>query len=129
MPTIQKTYEMNASAEEVFEALTNPELIQIWSRDEAKMSDKVGGSFSLWGGQMFGVNLEVVPNKKLVQEWSYDQWKEPSKVTFTIKTKGKKTIIDLLHEEVPEKSVSNISDGWDAYYLGAMQEMFEEVKQ
>ncbi|MCC6836947.1 MAG: SRPBCC domain-containing protein, partial [Bacteroidia bacterium] len=97
MPTIQQTYEMNATAEEVFEALVNSEIIQIWSQDEAKMSDQVGGSFMLWGGQMFGTNLEVVKNKKLVQEWCYDQWDAPSKVTFTIKTKGKKTIVELLH--------------------------------
>ena len=128
MPTIEKTYEMNATPEEVFEALVNPELIQNWSGDEAKMTANVGGAFSLWGGQMFGTNLEVVKNKKLVQEWCYDQWKDPSKVTFTIKAKGKKTIVDLLHEDVPEKSVNSISDGWDAYYLGAMQDMFEEVK-
>ena len=128
MSTIQKTYEMNATPEEVFEALVNPEMIQGWSGDEAKMSADVGGKFSLWGGQMFGTNLEVIKNKKLVQEWCYEQWKEPSKVTFTIKAKGKKTVLELLHEEVPEKSVNSISDGWDAYYLGAMQDMFEEVK-
>jgi uncharacterized protein YndB with AHSA1/START domain len=128
MPTIEKTYEMNATPEEVFEALVNPELIEDWSGDEAKMSADIGGKFSLWGGQMFGTNLEVVKNKKLVQEWCYDQWKEPSKVTFTIKSKGKVTILDLLHENVPEKSVNSISDGWDAYYLGAMQDMFAEVK-
>jgi activator of HSP90 ATPase len=128
MPTIEQTYEINASAEEVFEALVNPDLIQDWSGDEAKMNAEVGGKFSLWGGQMFGTNLEVVKNKKLVQEWCYDQWENPSKVTFTIKGKGKKTIVDLLHEDVPEKSVNSIADGWDAYYLGAIQEMFDEVK-
>lgn len=128
MSTIQKTYEMNATPEEVFEALVNPEMVESWSGDEAKMNANVGGKFSLWGGQMFGTNLEVIKNKKLVQEWCYDQWKEPSKVTFTIKAKGKKTVLDLLHEDVPEKSVNSISDGWDAYYLGAMQDMFEEVK-
>ncbi|MGQ0829717.1 MAG: SRPBCC domain-containing protein, partial [Bacteroidota bacterium] len=111
-----------------FEALVNPEIIQNWSQDEAKMGPEVGAKFSLWGGQMFGTNLEVVKNKKLVQEWCYDQWEKPSKVTFTLKTKGKKTIVDLLHEEVPEKSVNNISDGWDAFYLGAIKKMFEEKK-
>ena len=128
MPTIEKSYEMNATPEEVFDALVNPDMIEDWSGDEAKMTPNVGGKFSLWGGQMFGTNLEVVKNKKLVQEWCYDQWKEPSKVTFTIKAKGKKTIVDLLHEDVPEKSVNSISDSWDAYYLGAMQDMFAEVK-
>ncbi|MBL7883718.1 MAG: SRPBCC domain-containing protein [Bacteroidia bacterium] len=128
MPTIQQTYEMNASPEEVFEALVNPEIIQLWSEDEAKMSDQVGASFMLWGGQMFGINLEVVKNKKLVQEWSYDQWDAPSKVTMVIKPKGKKAIVELLHEDVPEKSLKSITEGWNDYYLGAMQEMFEKDK-
>ncbi|MFL5765408.1 MAG: SRPBCC domain-containing protein [Bacteroidia bacterium] len=128
MPTIQQTYEMNATPEEVFQALVDPEIMQDWSGDEAKMSGEVGAKWSLWGGQMFGTNLEVVKNKKLVQEWCYDQWDQPSKVTFTIKAKGKKTVVELLHEDVPEKSLNSITDGWNAYYLGAMQEMFDEVK-
>jgi hypothetical protein len=36
--------------------------------------------------------------------------------------------VDLLHEDVPEKSINSIADGWGAYYLGAMQEMFEDAK-
>ncbi len=128
MPTIKQSYEMDAAPEEVFEALVNPDIIQIWSADEAKMGATVGAKFSLWGGQMFGTNLEVIKNKKLVQEWCYDQWEHPSKVTFTLKVKEKKTIVELLHEDVPEKSVNSIADGWDAYYLGAMQEMFKENK-
>lgn len=126
MPVIKQTYEINASPEEVFDALVNPEIIQIWSRDEAKMSAETGGTFMLWSGQMFGTNLEVIKNKKLVQEWCYDQWDEPSKVTFTLKAKGKKTIIDLLHEDVPEKSLKSIEEGWNDYYLGAIKEMFED---
>ena len=126
MPLIQQTYEINATPEEVFDALVNPEIIQDWSGDEAKMSDEVGAKFSLWGGQMFGTNLEVIKNKKLVQEWCYDQWENPSKVTFTIKVIEKKTIVELLHEDVPEKSVTSITEGWDIYYLGAIKEMFEE---
>ena len=47
MSTIQKSYEMNASPEEVFEALTNPEIIQLWS-GEAKMSGEVGANFQSW---------------------------------------------------------------------------------
>jgi len=126
MPTIQQTYEMNATPEEVFDALVNPEVIQDWSGDEAKMNDQVGGKFSLWGGQMFGINTEVVKNKKLVQDWGYDQWDILTKVTFTIKANGNKTTVDLLHENVPEKSLKSITEGWNTYYLGAMQEMFEE---
>jgi activator of HSP90 ATPase len=126
--TIERTFEMNATAEQVFDALVNPDTIQIWSADEAKMGADVGSKFTLWGGQMFGVNLEVIKNKKLVQEWSYDQWEKPSRVTFTLKAKGKKTIVELLHEDVPEKSIKSIDEGWNSYYLGAMQDMFLEKK-
>ena len=93
------------------------------------MTDDVGASWMLWGGQMFGKNLEVVKNKKLVQSWCYEEWDKdkPSKVTITLKPKGKKTIVELLHEDVPEKSVKSITEGWNTYYLGAIKEMFEEI--
>ena len=64
MPTIKQKFEMNATPDEVFDALVNPDTIQIWSGDEAKMTAGVGGVFMLWGGQMFGKNLEVIKNKK-----------------------------------------------------------------
>jgi activator of HSP90 ATPase len=126
MAVIEKSYVINASAEDVFEALVNPELIQIWSGDEAKMSADIGAEFKLWGGQMFGKNLEVIPNKKLVQEWCYEQWNEPSKVIITIKSKGKSSVVTLAHEDVPDKSFNSISDGWDTFYFGAIQDMLEK---
>lgn len=126
MPTIKQTYQMAASPEEVFEALVNEEIIQDWSGDEVKMSADVGAKFSLWGGQMFGTNLEVVKNKKLVQEWCYDQWEQPTKVTFTLQVSPNGTSVELIHEDVPEKSLKSIEEGWSHYYLGAIQEMFNE---
>lgn len=126
MPTIKQTYEIAASAEKVFEALVNEEIIQHWSGDEVKMSAEVGAKFSLWGGQMYGTNLEIVPNKKLVQEWFYDQWDLPSKVTFLLNGSGDVTFVELLHEEVPEKSLKSITESWSFYYLGAIQEMFKD---
>jgi activator of HSP90 ATPase len=77
---------------------------------------------------MFGTNLEVIPNKKIVQEWCYENWTTPSKVTFTIKAKGKGSVVTLIHEDVPEESFKSISEGWDLYYLGAIRDMFNEDK-
>jgi len=124
MKTIKQKYEMNASVTEVFDALTNPKIIKIWSGAKAKMSAKKGAKFELWGGDMFGKNLEVVKNKKLVQEWCTNTFK--SKASFTIIEKGKRSIVNLIHENVPAKSYKNYSDGWKDYYLGAMQQMFDE---
>jgi activator of HSP90 ATPase len=129
MPAISQKYEMDAKPEEVWDALVNSETIEIWSKDEAKMKAEVGAEWMLWGGQMFGTNLEVEPLKKLVQAWCYEEWDKdkPSKVTITLKQKGRKTIVELLHEDVPEKSLKSITEGWNTYYLGAIKEMFEEI--
>lgn len=123
MKTIKQSYEMKASPAQVFQALTDPKIIAKWSGSPAKMNAKKGTKFELWGGDMFGTNLEVVKDKKLVQEWCTNTFK--SKATFTIKAKGKNSVVDLIHENVPAKSVKDYSEGWRDYYLGAMQEMFE----
>ena len=116
---------MKAGPSKVFKALTDPKIIEKWSGAPAKMSAKKGAKFEIWGGDMFGTNLEVVKDKKLVQEWCTKTFR--SKVTFTIKAKGKGSVVDLLHENVPARSVKNYSEGWKDYYLGAMQLMFEET--
>jgi uncharacterized protein YndB with AHSA1/START domain len=121
--TIKQSYIMKASPAKVFKALTDPKIIAKWSGAPAKMSAKKGASFKIWGGDMFGTNLEVVKDKKLVQEWCTKTF--ISKVTFTIKEKGKGAVVDLLHENVPAGSVKSYADGWKDYYLGSMQEMFE----
>jgi uncharacterized protein YndB with AHSA1/START domain len=126
MCILTKEYELNASPEKVFEALVNADVIQIWSADEAKMTDRVGFEFSLWSGQITGTNTEVIKNKKLVQTWHYDTWKEASKVTITLKAIGEKTLVSLVHEDVPEKALRSIADGWDSFYFGAIQDMFNE---
>jgi uncharacterized protein YndB with AHSA1/START domain len=123
MKTIKQSYTMKAAPAKVFRALTDPKIIAKWSGGPAKMSAKKGGTFKLWGGDMFGKNLEVVKNKKLVQEWNTATFS--SKVTFTIKPKGTGSVVDLLHEDVPAGSVKNYADGWKQYYLGAIKEMFE----
>jgi uncharacterized protein YndB with AHSA1/START domain len=121
--TIKQTYLMKATPARVFQALTDPKIIKTWSGAPAKMSAKKGASFRIWGGDMFGKNLEVVKNKKLVQEWNTPSFS--SRVTFTIKPKGTGSMVELLHENVPPASVRSYADGWKRYYLGAMQEMFK----
>src|ERR1051326_5589293 len=118
MATIKQSYEMKATPAQVFKALTDPKIIKKWSGAPAKMSARKGANFEIWGGDMFGKNLDVLKNKKLVQEWNTKTFS--SKVTFTLKAKGKSTVVDLLHEEVPTASKKNYSDGWKQYYLGAM---------
>lgn len=121
---IQQSYEMKATPAQVFEALTNPEIIQKWSGAPATMDDQVGTNFSLFGGGIVGKNLEVAPNQKLVQEWKASDWDRSSKVAFTLVPTADGTRVELFHENVPDAAYETISQGWGPRYLGQIQKMF-----
>lgn len=125
MKTIKQTYHIMAPLDRVWQALVDPQIIRKWSGDKAVMDDKVGTKFSLWGGSNYGTNLKVIKHKKLVQDWYYGNWPKPSKATFTLTHKDGCTAVHLLHENVPDDEASNISDGWNLYYLGEIKKQLE----
>lgn len=114
-----------ADPEEVFAALTNPFQIEIWSGYPADMKAEIGYVFSLWEGDITGVNLEVVPNRRLVQEWFFGEQDEQSLVVINLKKEGGKTLLELKHSHIPDEVYEEITEGWREYYLGSMKEMLE----
>ena len=100
-----------ADPEEVFAALTNPFQIEIWSGYPADMKAEVGYVFSLWEGDITGVNLEVVPNRRLVQEWFFGERDEQSLVEIKLKKENGKTVLDLKHTHIPAEVYEEITEG------------------
>lgn len=126
MKTIKQTYTVKVPIERVWKALVDPKEIERWNAGPAKMDDKVGTKFKLWGGDIYGENTEVVKNRKLVQDWYGGDWPEPSKVTITLSTENEITKIDLLHDNIPDEEVGNIADGWNLYYFGELKKLLEK---
>jgi uncharacterized protein YndB with AHSA1/START domain len=126
--TVKQTYMIKAPIEEVWKALVDVRHIEAWGGGPAKMDDKAGTKFSLWGGSIWGENLEVVPNKKLVQDWYSDEekkWKKPSKVTFALQKEKDVVRLELVHEDVPDENAHDIDEGWKDYYLGPLKDYLE----
>lgn len=121
----QYQLEIIADPEEVFAALANPFQIELWSGYPADMKPEAGYVFSLWEGDITGVNLEVVPNKRLVQEWFFGEQDEQSIVRITLKKAGGRTLLDLNHTNIPEDVYEEITEGWRDYYLGSVKSMLE----
>lgn len=111
MKVIRQTYKINAPVEKVWQALVDPKIIDDWGAGPAKMDDKVGAKFSLWGGDVFGTNTKVVRNKFLEQDWYRGNWPEPSKVTFKLSSEGSRTIVRLTHKDLPQKEIDDHKDG------------------
>ena len=117
--------EITADPEEVFAALTNPFQIELWSGYPADMKAEEGYVFSLWEGDITGVNLEVVPGKLLVQEWFFGEQEKQSIVRIKIKKEGARTLVGLTHTHIPEDVYEEITGGWKEYYLEAIKGMLE----
>ncbi len=123
MKNIKRYYTLKAGPEDVFNALTNKRILEIWTGDTVEMEPVVGSEFSLWGGSITGINLEIEENKKIVQQWFFGE-EEDSIVTLKIHSHKKGASIELLHTNIPDDAYENISSGWDEDYFGALNELF-----
>ena len=123
MKNIKRYYTLNASPEDVYNALTNKRILDIWTGESAEMQPVVGAEFSLWGGSITGVNLEIEENKKIVQQWFFGEGEE-SIVTLKFHQHKKGCSVELLHTNIPDDAFENISSGWDEDYFGALNELF-----
>lgn len=128
MQNIRLTYHLYAPLDLVWKALVDPITISAWGAGPVKMDDNAGTEFELWGGDIYGKNLEVIPNEKLIQDWYGGAWTKPSKATFLLKkVSPNETRLDLLHEDVPDDAARDIENGWDTYYLGAIKKYLEKA--
>jgi uncharacterized protein YndB with AHSA1/START domain len=125
MKDFKKYYQLPASPEEVFLALTNPAVIRLWSGDEAEMSTEPGSEFSLFEDSISGKNIEFEKGKKIVQEWYFDQ-ETPSIVTIKLHADKNGTSVELRHTNIPDDDYENIIDGWNTIYFPALAEFYEE---
>jgi activator of HSP90 ATPase len=124
MRNIKRYYILNAEPKDIYNAITNKEMLEMWTGESAEMELTVGTSFSLWGGSITGINLEFEENKKIVQKWFFGEDEEESIVTMKLHPHKKGTSLELIHTNIPEEAFENISDGWDEDYFGAMNELF-----
>jgi len=120
--------DMKCTGQELFNALTRKDMIQIFTGSEAKMVEQAieGGTFELLGGNITGKFIEVLPFTKIVQEWRLKSWPSGivSTVTITIKQTKEDTKVSIKQKGVPSKEVDSTREGWQRYYFQAMKRSF-----
>lgn len=126
--TIRQSVTFKVPAHEVYEALMNSKKHGEFTGSAVKISPKVGGRFSIYGGDIQGLNLELVPGQKIVQSWRYSDWPKShySKATFSLKEVTTGTRLTFTQTGVPEEFYDDIKQGWHDYYWGPMKEMLEK---
>ena len=65
MKEFKKYFKLDASPADLYNALTNPVMIEVWTGESATMSTEPGSEFSLWDGEIVGRNIEFVQDRKI----------------------------------------------------------------
>ncbi|KPK80748.1 MAG: ATPase [Bacteroides sp. SM23_62_1] len=126
MKEIRRVFHIKAKPDEIYNALTNPLSIELWTGYSAVMETKAGTEFSIWEGDIHGKNVEFIVNKKIIQEWYFGNQKNPSIVTIELFGMKGGTKIELIHINVPDEAFNNIDYGWKEYYFGALKRYLEK---
>jgi activator of HSP90 ATPase len=124
MKDLKKYYIIPATPEEVYNALTNPLAIRLWTGEPAKMSEEPGSEFSLWDESICGRNISFIPGKKIEQQWYFGDQEEPSIVTIILHPHTGGTSVELRHKNIPDSEYEEIRQGWDESYFQALDEFF-----
>lgn len=127
MKTYHKYYKLKASPEEVYNSLVKPFAIALWTGAPAEMTEEPNTEFSLFGGDITGLNLEFIPDKMIVQEWYFGDQTEKSIVTIRLTPEKNNTNIELTHTNIPDKDFENMKEGWDNYYFGGLIDFYHKA--
>jgi activator of HSP90 ATPase len=121
----KKHFQLSAAPADIYNALVNPVMLEIWTGEPAVMSEEPGSEFSLWDGSITGRNIEFDKDARIVQEWYFGEQDEPSVVTIKLHPKGKGTSMEVLHTNIPDDAFENIVEGWNTDYLEGLEQLFE----
>jgi uncharacterized protein YndB with AHSA1/START domain len=124
MKNLKRYFLLSAKPEDVYRALTNKQIMEMWTGEDVEMEPEAGTEFSLWGGSITGINLEFEENRKIVQQWYFGEQEEPSIVTIVLHPDKKGTSVEVRHTNIPDKAYQNIAEGWEEDYFGSLREMF-----
>jgi activator of HSP90 ATPase len=128
MKTYKKYFKIAAAPADVYNALTNSRMLEIWTGEDAVMEEVPGTEFSLWEDSICGMNLEFEKDHKIVQEWYFGEEDEDKKSIVTIKLHPDKngTSMEVIQTNIPEEAYENISEGWEENYFNGLNQLFEE---
>jgi len=121
----KKHFQLSAAPADIYNALVNPVMLEIWTGEPAVMSEEPGSEFSLWDGSITGRNIEFDKDARIVQEWYFGEQDDPSVVTIKLHPKGKGTSMEVLHTNIPDDAFENIIEGWNIDYLEGLEQLFE----
>jgi activator of HSP90 ATPase len=119
-PVIEQSVSFNATPAKLYELFMDSAKHSAATGMPAKVSRKVGGRWSAFGGMILGKNLLLIPNRRIVQAWRSSEWKKADPDSLLVigfeKAVGSDTTVHLVHVGVPSYDHQGVTQGWVKFY-------------
>ena len=128
----QKILFKNSKPETLYNMFLNGKYHSAITGGEAKISAKEGTSFSVYDGYAVGKNLQLIKDKLIIQSWFAADWSErdlDSTLILLMEEKGKDTIINMTHANIPNAHVKGVKKGWTDFYWKPWKKYLREQKR
>ncbi|KAK4297341.1 hypothetical protein Pmani_030221 [Petrolisthes manimaculis] len=124
--TVSLSQSFKCTAEDLYRALTQREMVAAFTRGDVKLEVEKGGKFEFFGGNISGEFVSLETNKQIIQKWRFKTWPSGhySTVTLDLKQKEDCTDIILTQTGVPESEVEHTKQGWQTYYWESIKRTF-----
>ncbi len=117
--TIKHRVKFNAPPATVYDLLADSKKHSAVTGRKATISRKIGGTFSVSGNDVSGINVDLVPGKRIVQAWRHRRFPEGifsmAAVTLTSTTDGGTELV-LTHRGVPKDLIPETELAWREQY-------------
>jgi activator of HSP90 ATPase len=128
-PVIEQSITFKSTPAELYELFMDSAKHTAATGAPAKISRKVGGKWTAFGGALVGKNLELFPNAMIVQAWRSTNFKKDDPDSILIvrfeKTPNGATV-HLTHVGVPKQDHKGVTNGWKKYYWGPWKKYFKK---
>jgi activator of HSP90 ATPase len=119
-PAIKHSVTFNSTPAELYELFMDSAKHSAATGAPAKISRKVGGKWTAFGGMLLGENLALVPNRMIVQAWRSSEWERADPDSILVvqfeKSGSRGAKLSLTHVGVPPYDHKGVTQGWKKYY-------------
>jgi activator of HSP90 ATPase len=124
MKDLKLYFKLKASPADVYNALTNRIMIEIWSGEKAEFVTEPNTEFSWFDGAITGRNLAFEMDKKIEQLWYFED--QEVKVVIKIHPDKKFSSLEVQMLQLPDDAYENMKEGWQTDIFESLAELFND---
>ena len=117
--TIKQRVKFRAAPATVYDLLADSRKHTAVTGKKANISRNVGGTFSIDGDEVSGVNVDLLPARRIVQAWRHRRFPEGifsmAAITLTATADGGTELV-LTHRGVPKDLIPETEQTWRDQY-------------